>query len=313
MSVNTAVHIGFSKTGTTTLQRHLFRGHPQIEFLGKPYPDDSLKTLIHRLMMQETLVYDPTLLQTHLEEIVKKTDPSKKVVLISDEMLLSYSKVRDKGVVAQRLKEIFRSGGSQPLILITIRNQFEILKAAYLSRGRLLLNVPPKYSGLHVSFEEWLTLSYENIERSYLGHIDYFKTIDFYAALFGSGNVCVLPLEEVVRDTGAYITKLSGFLGIDREAALGLVSGEHANRGISQLQLEAEALRGRWFPFHRFFPVSGMLRFYSSFKKIIKKDKDADITISSGWRDRLRELYLPGNRELSRKYELPLESYGYPL
>ncbi len=62
-------------------------------------------------------------------------------MLLSEELSVSCTKSRDKGMVAQQLKEV-----SQPSkILITIRNQWDTLKSAYLTRGRLLLYVPEKY------------------------------------------------------------------------------------------------------------------------------------------------------------------------
>jgi len=309
MSANIALHVGFSKTGTTTLQQFLFSKHSQVEYLGKPYTDDILKTHIHRLIMQDSLVYDPTELADYFSrEILKKTHSSKKLILISEEMLVSYSKVRDKGIVAGRLKKIF-----QPhRIIITIRNQFDILKAAYLSRGRLLSNVPGKYEGLHVSFEDWLTLSYENIERSYLGHVDYFKTIDYYSRLFGRDNLCVLLLEELIDRPEEYVRKLAGFLDIDFDEAQGLLRGKHANKGIAQSQLEFETLNTKFFPFTHFFLIRGMLKLYFSLKKLVKKDKEAEVLIPKDWTERLRKLYGEGNRKLIT-FNLPVERYNYPI
>jgi hypothetical protein len=310
MAVNIALHVGFSKTGTTTLQQFLFSKHSRIEYLGKPYTDDILKTHLQRLIMQDSLVYDPAELADYFsKEVLKKTHRSKKIILISEEMLVSYSKVRDKGMVAGRLKKIFRPDR----IIITIRNQFEILKAAYLSRGRLLLNVPVKYEGLHVSFADWLELSNRNIDRSYLGHVDYFKTIDYYSQLFGRDNVCVLLLEELIDRPEAYVRKLTGFLDIDFDEALVLLTGKHANKGIAQSRLEFESLNTKFFPFNRFVLIPAMLKLYFSLKKIVKKDKDAEVRIPEDWTERLVKLYGEGNRKLSRVYNLPVEKYGYPV
>jgi hypothetical protein len=309
MSSNIALHVGFSKTGTTTLQQFLFSRHSQIEYLGKPYPDEILKTHIHRFIMQDSLVYDPTEFADYFSrEVLKKTHNSKKLILISEEMLVSYSKVRDKGVVAGRLKKVFQPDR----IIITIRNQFDILKAAYLSRGRLLANVPGKYEGLHVSFEDWLTLSYKDIERSYLGHVDYFKTIDYYAQLFGRDNLCVLLLEELINRPGEYVKKLTGFLEIDFDEALGLVMGKHANKGIAQSRLEFETLNTKFFPLNHFFLIRGMLKLYFSLKKMVKKDKEAEVLIPKDWTERLRKLYCEGNRKLI-SFNLPVEKYNYPI
>ena len=310
MPLNIALHVGFSKTGTTTLQQFLFSKHSQIEYLGKPYTDDILKVRLHRLVTQESLVYDSrTLAEYFSKKVLEKEHGSKKSILISDEILVSYSKVPDKGMVAHRLKEVFPAAR----IIFTIRNQWEILKAAYLSRGRLLLNVPDKYEGLHVSFEDWLELSHRNIERSYLGHLDYFKTIDYYSKLFGKDNVCVLLLEELTERPEEYIKKLAGFLDIDFDEALALVVEKHANKGITQSRLQFESLTTKFFPFHHFFLVVGMLKLYFLLERVIKKDRDAEVYIPAHWRERLGKLYCRGNRNLSSVYQLPVEKYGYPI
>ncbi len=308
--INIVLHVGFSKTGTTTLQKYLFSHHSQVHYLGKPYADDTFKTLVHRLIMQESLVYDPAPLKKYLEcQILLTSNPAKKVILLSEEMLLSYSKTRDKGLTAQRLKEAFPSAK----ILFTIRDQFELLKAAYLSRGRQLNYVPPKYSGLHVTFREWLALAFENIERSYLGHADYFKTIAYYARLFGKDRVCVLLLEELIHTPGEYAVKLSDFLGIAAGETRELLAGQHANRGISRFQLESEILRSRWYPFSRFYLISKLLKIYLILTKKARRAQDAEVEIPPDWVDRIGGLYKAGNLLLISDYDLPLEKYGYPV
>ena len=229
--------------------------------------------------------------------------------MLSDEMLVSYSKARDKGLVARRLKDVFPAAK----ILFTIRNQFDILTAAYLSRGRLLAYVPKKYSGLHVSFDDWLKLSLENIERSYLGHIDYVKTVDYYADLFGKENVSVLLLEEFVTDRKTYMEKLAAVLNIDVEEALTLTENKHEHREISQSQLNFERFRTRLYPLSRVPLVFGMVKPVFSLRGLFRKDKSAKVTVSEKWRERLAPMYREGNRKLADVYGLPLEKFGYPL
>ncbi|MCP4155720.1 MAG: hypothetical protein GY757_48795, partial [bacterium] len=287
MSIKTIIHVGFSKTGTTTLQKNLFNNHSQIHYLGKRYDDKKLEIELHKLIMQETLVYDPSELKKHYNEVIRpKADESKKIILLSDEMLLSYSKARDKGIVAQRLKEVFEPSK----IVITIRSQYEILKAAYLSRGRLQLNVPPKYSGLHVTFNQWLELAEKNVERSYLGHIDYLKTIDYYARLYGKENVCVLLLEEFIQNTEAHIQKLTDFLEIDTKEALTLVEGKHSNKGISNLQFQKEALRTKMFPFQNSILISWPIRAYYSLKKVRRKEEQVQLKLDPQWQEKIKTL-----------------------
>ena len=306
-----AIHVGFSKTGTTTLQRHLFAGHSQIEYVGKPYAEEPFKQALHHFMMADSTLYQPKKLDLfqRIQKRMKNADSSKKVFLLSEEMMVSYTKVRDKGVVAQRIKEYL-----QPQkIIITIRNQEDLLKSAYLSRGRLLLNVPQKYTQLAVSFSEWLELSYTNFQRSYLEHANFVSTIDFYSRLFGKENVCVVVLEELINDTETHINKLSQFLGIDAKEALACVGTAHEHKEITQTILDLERLKTKFFPFHRSGLAGGILKIAGFFKKRKYKDAAAEIHLPEGWEQRLNELYAAGNQRLVDEYHLPLQKYGYPL
>ena len=310
MNPDIALHIGFSKTGTTTLQHHLFSKHSQVRYLGKPYTDEFLKEEIHRLIRLESLVYDPSALKQYLSsKIFNGNGAAENVVILSEEMLVSYSKVRDKGMVARRLLDVFPTAK----IIITIRNQFEILKAAYLSRGRVLEYIPSRYSGLHVTFDEWLQLSYRNIENSYLGHIDYFKTVDHYSKLFGKENVCVLLLEEFVGNRRDYLKKMAVFLNIDIEESIKLTEGKHEHKEITQAQLNFERFRSHFYPLSRvpllFKPVDALFRLRGAFRK----EKTARVSVSEEWKKRLCALYRESNKKLAENFILPLDKYDYPL
>ena len=116
------IHIGFPKTGTSTQQKHLFSRHSQIEYLGKPYPNEEIKAEIHKMIMQESQFYDALQCKSYISNLLVPVKNSQKVILLSDELFVSASKARDKGVVAQRLKEVLYPCR----ILVTIRNQLEI-------------------------------------------------------------------------------------------------------------------------------------------------------------------------------------------
>ncbi len=311
MTSNFVVHVGFSKTGTTTLQKHLFVKHSQVKYLGKPFKEDVFKTLIHRLMMQESIVYDPGPLKRYVSDNrLRELDGTQRVVVLSDEMFLSYSKVRDKGIVANRIKEVF----GPCKILITIRNQYELLKSAYLSRGRLMTQVPKKFEGLGVRFEEWLNLSIseKNFERGYIDHADYYKTIDYYSRLFGKENVCVLLLEEFVHNKKRYLEELSEFLGIDPVESGECVKEEHEHKDILPKELELELLRTRFFPFHKNVLIKGILKGFVSIKNRKGKYPMGGVEIPGSIVGCLEDVYKEGNRKLKEEYGLPLDKYNYP-
>lgn len=313
MKPNFVIHVGFSKTGTTTLQNHLFGKHPQVEYLGKPYADSHFKQELHRLMMEDSIAYQVDVDGLPLREMVAakrgQMNPEKRVLLLSDEMFVSYTKVRDKGVIARRIQDVL----APQKVIFTIRNQMELLKSAYLSRGRLLFNVPARFAGLSVTFEQWLALGYQQFHRSYIEHADFSKTIACYASLFGRENLCVLLLEELIHNKAAHLERLSRFLDIDVAQSLSYVQDAHEHKEVSQAVLDFEALNTRLFPFNSWLPVRGALQLVSAIGKKIKKETPAAVTITPVWAERLSQIYRAGNQQLVQEYDLPLAQYGYPL
>ena len=268
MKLNTVIHIGFPKTGTTTQQNHLFGKHSQIAYLGKPYKDHRLQTELHHLIMQESIVYQSSLLKEYMKSLVIH-ELGKKVILVSDEIMVSVSKVRDKGMVAQRIKEVF----SPCKILITLRNQLDLLMSTYISGSRLLTTVPGKYRGRFVEFEDWLEFSYENLERSHIGNFIFFNTIHYYSQLFGKDNIRVLLFEEFIHNKQEYIKKVSEFLAIDWQESLELIEAAHDNVRIDQSQLDFEQLVGDHVPIRENHWVSKASRLYYFFRNFSGKNQ----------------------------------------
>lgn len=308
MDLNTVIHVGFPKTGTTTQQNHLFENHAQIVYLGKPYQDDRFQKEIHHLIMQESTIYQSSSLKEYMNSL-EVQDPGKKVIMISDEIMVSVSKVRDKGVVAQRIKDIFYPCK----ILITLRNQLDILMSTYISGCRLLTNVPARYQGRFVALEDWLEYSYRNLERSHIGNFIYFNTIEYYSRLFGKDNVLVLLFEEFIHHKQDYIKKLSDFLTVDWQESMKLIETAHDNVRIDQSQFEFEHMWGGHLPIRKSRWISGASKIYYLFRKMSGKNKKAKVVIPHHWTDRLENIYKEGNQKLAESFNLPLHEYGYPL
>jgi hypothetical protein len=307
---NTVIHIGFPKTATTTLQNHLFAKHPGIHYLGKPYRDDDLKGMIRDLVMQESTVYNADNLEQYINKhLAQERETGKKVFLISDETFVSAAKVRDKGVVAHRLKDLFAA----EKILVTIRNQMDAVKSGYIGGGRLLRNVPGKYKNMIVSFKDWLEISKNMYHGDFVRNVVYFNTIDYYTRLFGKENICILLFEDFVKNTDEFIGKLSLFLDIDFETSRGLIQSAHENKRISRVDFQIETLRSK-LGFMR--NVTPIVKFMNGVRKIwgaLGTDRRSDVEIPEEWYQQLWDLYKEGNRKLMEKFQLPLDQYGYPL
>ena len=310
MSLPVVVHIGFPKTGTTTHQKHLFAKHSQVSYLGKPYESDILKGEVLRLVMEESLTYDPSALKKYLLQFNPGAGNSgKKLAVLSEELLVSASKVRDKGVVAERIKKVFAPGK----ILVTIRNQVDALKSAYINGGRLLKNVPSKYKGLAIKFHEWLEMVFENPDRSYVGNIRYLNTINYYVRLWGKENICILLFEEFIHNKEEYIRQLSEFLGIDARESRKLLADQHENPRVLQSQVDLELTRSKLGPKGNSPFISTALKGWYNFKNLLKKNQSARVDLPAPWQERMIDFYGESNRELMKNFNLPIDKYGYPI
>lgn len=307
--MNMVIHIGFPKTGTTTQQKHLFAKHSQINYLGKPYQDSFLESVIHDLIREDSLIYGSRGLRDYLSGRLLSSKKQGTLSFISDELFVSATKTRDKGVVAQRLKEVF----FPCRILITIRNQLDILKSAYLSGGRLLGNAPRQLSGYTITFNDWLEISHRNLKRSYVGNVNYYPLIKYYSDLFGKENVCVLLYEDLQNNQRKYLYDLTGFLRIDLEESVKLLKSKHENIRIKQSTLDYERLKTQFYPVSRLPIGSKLLKSLSRLKIHTQKDRDADVNFCPEWRERLYNYYQEGNRNLIKEFKLPLEKHNYPV
>lgn len=306
--MNIIFHVGFPKTGSTTQQESLFSKHSQVLYLGKPY-DSTINEKIELLISAESIVYDPLPLKINFQKLIRQGKlEGKKVAVLSDETVVSISKVRDKGVVAHRIKDLIGKGQ----VLFTIRNQFDLLKSSYINGGRLLMNVPGKYQYRSVTFDEWLDYSYNNLRVSHIGNFVFYNTIHYYSKIFGKENVQVLLFEEFINEKEKYIKKLADILQVDFNESIKIISQNHLNPRISQLQLDFEIAWGRWIPIN-VKPLSlwGQ-KIYRLFHGS-KKDSMADVDLSKQWEDKLKKVFALGNQKLNEEWRLPLAEYDYPL
>ncbi len=305
--MNGCLHIGFPKTGTTTLQKHLFAKHSQVVYLGKPYRNEWLKEKMHALIKQDSSNYDPSELAKYISNMRQKKN-SFRLLLLSDEICVSATKARDKGLVARRLKDVF----SPCKVVITIRNQLDILKSAYISGGRLFKDTS-LLRGCAMSFEAWLETSWQDMERSTIGNVNYYPVVEFYRELFGYENTLVLLYEQFKENPSGFTHELSRFLNIDFEESLILIQNQHENPRLPQFVLDHERLRTRFYPVSRLSPVSKILGVCCRLKSDLRGRPAAEVVYTAEWEERLALFYREGNRMLVRKFNLPLDRYNYPL
>jgi len=292
------IHIGHSKTGTTTLQDHLFSKHNQIAYLGRPYKNSLFEKEVRKLTLQDSTQYNHKGLKSVIDTY--RNGIKDKSIVISEE---TFSTVRctDRGLMANRIKNIFYPCK----IIITIRNQFDIIRSYYLNFDCIIekLDKPSRHI---VDFKEWIQYMLKNKEFSYLSEIKY------YSDLFGYDNVIVLLFEEFVHNKKLFIEKLSSFIGVDEKQSFNLINHKHERKGPSQREFTYMKLIAKYF---LGLSINNYLSLGKTANNLIinflKKGRKPVIQIDE-WVQSLEEFFREGNNKISKEYDLPLAKYNYP-
>ena len=181
-----AIHVGFAKTATSTLQRGVFSQHEGIDFLGLPARDPRLAAAIHAIAKADSVCFDTTQIRGVFRDHLNAAR-GRAINLISYENFTLYES-RDKGMIARRLKDLF--GDSK--ILFTLRRQEELVKAWYLQKM-------PKYiSGSNfIEFDDWIDLKMQEPHKSIMDDLNFDKIIEYYEEVFRRERVEIFLFEHL--------------------------------------------------------------------------------------------------------------------
>jgi hypothetical protein len=295
------IHVGVSKTGTSTLQEEVFPSHEGIDF--RFWPAEDQIPQLYDCLYADTIYDDEARFEACAQAIAGSHRGATRPILYSREHLTHQR--YEKGVMADRLRRLF----GKARIVITIRNQFDWIESSYIW-DQQILRTP--WQGLPPSMEGYLAGQWKERWRSRLSSGDFGAIVRCYVELFGRENVCVLPFEEFVGEPDLFARRLFGFLDVDATHGRALMEGKHRNprlgaRERSFLRWQAwlvplalQRLCARWrLP----SPLTAWLRGGPRYRA----------PVPDVWRERLSAHYAPGNRYIMETFALPLDRYGYPV
>ena len=315
------VHIGFSKTGTTTLQRAVFQNHPQIYYLGKiyksQYPRQCMSAdtfdFLFPLLWETDKPFDP---ESHRNFFEKKLLPE---VGENQIILGSWEGLGQQGNQSflesmNRLKLVC----GQCKLLVTIRNPITRLPSLYLQHLR---GNQKQLVDKFVTFEEWLRN--QEIKLGGLKQIfDYRSYIELAITTLEPENVGVFLYEEFDSDPVKYLGKISHFLKIDSNTTSTLAEGERHHTRLFSSQVKRmetinKSMIGRllW----RFSSTTKKKQSIGFFDREgiieskIAQDTPAEIDLSPELLKEIGSAAQADNRWLVKNVGLDLAKYSYPL
>jgi len=301
------VHVGYPKTGTTTLQRHLFSSHPEIDYFGKFIPDrgtrlGNINSEIDRLIHENDKDYNGSILKNLIAS--GKSSCVRKILLLSYEEFICPG-IIDWAIVARRIRKVFYPCK----ILITLRNQLDILSSWYDYAGkfgRYLFAIAPIQVPL--SFAQWYAMYPQ--EKNFPALLHYYDIVNYYVSLFGRANVGIFLIEELVKYPDYYTQKIAKFLGVDPNVAIDIMRGKHENARFTVIESLYRDLCIKLGTSNYDWTRSDSPRWITKLGKLLGKNT---VRIDPKLENEIQNLYSAGNQRLAEEFGIPLQEFGYGL
>ena len=312
------IHVGLPKTATTMLQVDLFPHHSQLDYLGKfcerrsMFRDSAVRAIIMDIARGNVFKPDLDRCRSRFAESIGPAAMAGKVPLWSSEDLTGGA-LRRRRARAENFRAVF----GDCRVIITLRHPLRLMESMYLYKLRdanlgagRQLGSAPRYFGI----DQWLREGWNRPEKGALAHLEYARTIEILAGVFGRDAIGIFLFEQLVEDAQRFLRSLCGFIGIDPAEGIRLTAGKRQNDRLTAAQLdrikaiEHSVLRSTAF---RFAPKA--LRERMLGRRGANGSSPARAQVSPEWRERIVELTRPGNRRLVEQWKVPLDRYDYPL
>jgi hypothetical protein len=319
------LHIGYPKTGTTTLQNFLFPHHPELHYLNNEIHESNVITQI--CYAREN--HFKRNIEKYASVLERATLDSSLKFVYSNESLTSFSLffrsypnpyiwTVDPNNIARKLKWFFIDTKifDTVSIIITIRKPDDLIKSIYAQ----VYNLVYKRFKVTNTFEKFCNYVFKNDE---IGNIKdtlhYYDIVKTYEQLFGKENLLILVFEEFRLNDLAYITKLARFMNIDEKIAYRLIQNKKINVKSNQNNLYKTDKRSvkYYLAYHKnklfgntSFGLSklGIIR---NMDKILVPGKKINVNLDKNIKQIIGIEYKENLIKLNEEYNLKLEKYGY--
>ncbi|NQU59148.1 MAG: sulfotransferase domain-containing protein [Rhodospirillales bacterium] len=310
MSKEFYFHIGYQKTGSSTLQQTVFPFINGIYFCGQPYNDKARKwkDFVNLISKMDSLFYEQDKVEKLFLKLCEGIRESK--LLLSNENIIAPHESSDMGVVVERIASL----STKPKIVLTIRNQIDIVPSLYMEAFGDIAN--------RAHYISWLEKNITEYNRCYITKHHYYRLAKLLEKSFGRENICLLLLEELRDDPNYFFKTLSEFMGvtIDYDKKGGRVNTRRRGRsffltGARERLSYIKRLIPRQFhqPMKKIYGnapnkilnfIQRIMRFFSP---------SVDLTLPPDIKQELCDLFREDNRKLKDSFKLDLDRFGYPL
>jgi Sulfotransferase domain len=299
------LHIGYHKTGTTWLQKCVFRSTKAgFSFVAGG------KTLRPAFVEVDPSSFDPESARRAFEPKIRRAHARSLVPVLSAERLSGnpLSKNDDSAAIAVRLAAAFPDAR----VLVGIREQTSMLVSMYKQYVK---------RGGGVAFRRYASAAPSAQHREPLFRFDeleYHHLIGHYQNLFDATNVLVVPYELLQTQPGAFLERIGEFLGVPATEA----EYRRMNISPSALSLSLKRHANRYVVRDKFNP-DPLVALDGSNNVLMRMCRELDARVPAAVRDGYeRRLHRYAEREVGARYEesnaltakltgIDLEAFGY--
>jgi len=315
------LHIGISKTASSTLQQAVFARHPEVFYLGKYVRSrvargcrsEEYYECLQPVLWEHRTAPDLDAVKLRFQHTAGQEIGTRQLLVASWEGLGSLQNVKYREMIrrTRHLVEDFS-------VLVCLRNPLDWLPSAYLQslQGRYLkANRGAIFgAGPYLSFEQWFRRKVDRvggIANSFTAASNVRASIE----MLGTERVGVLLFEELRQDPTSYYQKMAGFLRVDACQAASLAGDTVKNPRLSQAEYNyiracgyLPWLRRRWQRSSRRERKQVLARAVGP----SRSEGPARVIMS----ERLREMIVARTAAdydwLADKLQLDIPAYGYP-
>ena len=323
MPARVLLHIGASRTATTTLQQNLFERLPGIVFIGKPHPHQRNR-LIENFSNEDSARLERAVSNIVLgspdadadadipaiRAAIDRLRQSAPLIVYSNEML-SNNQFVPFDTIASRLSAAFGPAD----LMVSIRSQLTVLPSLYLHEMRRRTS--------DIAFDAWLEQALNNPTRKNhpeesIEQYRYGAMIREFRPAIG-GRVGIVMYENLATDLPRYARRLAELTGVDSETIAALLSAPAKNRTKSTAWYRYRRLYAKLRPVFPFNLLDGT-HAMRDIKRQIKTAIDAkaaamprpQVGLSERDRQRIDAYFGADNRALAAEMGVELKTHSYP-
>lgn len=306
-----AIHIGYPKTGTTSLQKEVFRKSEHVSEVRKG--TEASETIRKRVLEKEDVEGE----KMSVLDTLEREDGIKRKVLSDERYLTNYSSEKndlDHKLVSRNIKNVVDKSTVSVNLVITIRKQQRIIPSAftfwyYWYKRRIGVDdINEVVRSAYCGENKWA-------ER-FLDWFRYDRVLGTYADVFGDSRVHVIPYELLKHSKRKFAERLADAVGGRGAEFERLLKGSgHRNRSRtgdgyhapSQVYQKLSVLKTKYMSF------LGSLSDYPVVGHVIDilRRQGKDIRLDETSREMISEIYGAGNREVEERFGLDLKDNGY--